>query len=325
MKYFVLNLLILLFPVSLSAQNPATPQPFSTPYAESSESWQIFAPIAESFSLEVPGAISPGFVQSNAPTLPSDGGLVPPIPNPPLTTVDPSKSRSYLTLVNGDYYFMFSDPVAKPSLNRVTYNFAESQAPGIDPNEIYTFIDSFGYYHKILIIKSDDRVYTFQTVSATKDSASAERFFDQLKIKGTRIELKENVAVQNVTAKAPASSVVCKPFTPPSSTESVGNGIANTSESADPPGQTNAIRIISKPRPNYTDYARFYQVTGSVMLRVTFLANKQIGAISVVKSLPFGLTEEAKGAACGMRFEPTMKNGVFYSVTKQVQYNFILY
>ncbi len=88
---------------------------------------------------------------------------------------------------------------------------------------------------------------------------------------------------------------------------------------------TDRLKIISKPRPTYTDAARQNSVQGNVVLRVTFLANGQIGSISVVSGLSYGLTENAVAAARGIRFEPAKKNGVSYSVTKAVSYNFTLY
>jgi hypothetical protein len=42
-------------------------------------------------------------------------------------------------------------------------------------------------------------------------------------------------------------------------------------------------------------------------------------------NLPYGLTEQAMEAARKMRFEPAMKNGIPYSVTKLVEYPFTLY
>ncbi len=100
-------------------------------------------------------------------------------------------------------------------------------------------------------------------------------------------------------------------------------------DNGDPPaikvGPTVALNITSKPRANYTDAARTNQVQGTVTLRVTFLPSGQIGGISPVNGLPYGLTEQAIAAARSIRFEPAKKNGVPYAVTKQVQYNFTLY
>jgi TonB family protein len=113
--------------------------------------------------------------------------------------------------------------------------------------------------------------------------------------------------------------------------DDTGNGSKNNSTQTTVPipknqiGPTTALKIISKPRPNYTDAARQNNVNGTVVLKVTFLASGAIGAISPVKGLPNGLTEQAIAAARQIRFEPARKNGVPYTVTKSVTYNFTIY
>lgn len=92
-----------------------------------------------------------------------------------------------------------------------------------------------------------------------------------------------------------------------------------------PIGPTEGVKILSKPRANYTDAARQNQVQGKVVLRVTFSANGSIGAISVISGLGNGLTEQAIAAARGIRFEPAKRGGVAYSVTKPVEYTFTIY
>lgn len=116
-----------------------------------------------------------------------------------------------------------------------------------------------------------------------------------------------------------------------------GNGRGAGGDDSDPPpaikptptpkpvGPTEGIKILAKPRANYTDAARQNQVQGTVTLRVTFLANGSIGGISPVSGLPNGLTEQAIAAARNIRFEPAKVNGVPQTVTKQVQYSFTLY
>jgi len=91
------------------------------------------------------------------------------------------------------------------------------------------------------------------------------------------------------------------------------------------PSNATGVKIISKPRAIYTDEARVNQVQGKVVLRVTFSANGQIGAISIISGLPDGLTEQAINAARGIKFEPAMRGGVPYSVTKPVEYTFTIY
>ena len=94
---------------------------------------------------------------------------------------------------------------------------------------------------------------------------------------------------------------------------------------AKPVGVTTGLKIISKPRPGYTDAARQNNIQGTVILRVTFLASGQVGSISAVKGLPNGLTEQAIAAARRISFEPAKRDGQGQSVTKQVEYSFSIY
>ncbi len=92
-----------------------------------------------------------------------------------------------------------------------------------------------------------------------------------------------------------------------------------------PAGPPTPINIISKPQPRYTDAARTNNVTGTVTLKVTFMANGQIGSVSPVSGLPYGLTEQAIAAAKSIRFDPPKRGGVPYSVSKTITYNFTIY
>lgn len=85
------------------------------------------------------------------------------------------------------------------------------------------------------------------------------------------------------------------------------------------------LKIISKPRANYTDLARQHNTQGIVALRVIFLADGKIGNISVASGLPNGLTEQAVEAAKLIEFEPKKENGKPQSVTKLIQYTFTIY
>jgi TonB family protein len=87
-------------------------------------------------------------------------------------------------------------------------------------------------------------------------------------------------------------------------------------------GEINPLRILSKPIPQYTEQARKNGISGSVKLRVTFLASGSIGDISPVNSLPDGLTEIAIEAAKGIKFEPATKNGERLTVTRLLEYSF---
>jgi protein TonB len=62
-----------------------------------------------------------------------------------------------------------------------------------------------------------------------------------------------------------------------------------------------------------------------VVLRVQFLENGEIGKITVVKGLPYGLTENAIDAAKRMKFEPAKKDGRAVTVLRPVEFSFSIY
>lgn len=102
---------------------------------------------------------------------------------------------------------------------------------------------------------------------------------------------------------------------------------ADDPEGPAPPvrGVTTGLKILSKPRPGFTDAARQNGTQGEVVLRVTFMANGSIGNVSAVRGLPDGLTEQAIQAARRITFEPAVVNGRPQSVTKQIEYSFYIY
>ncbi len=107
-----------------------------------------------------------------------------------------------------------------------------------------------------------------------------------------------------------------------------GNGTGSGGGDIPPPpptGVSKPWRLISKPRPGYTDAARQANIQGTVILKVVFLASGQVGSISAVKGLPNGLTEQAIAAARGIRFEPALVNGIPRAVSKQIEYTFSIY
>lgn len=88
---------------------------------------------------------------------------------------------------------------------------------------------------------------------------------------------------------------------------------------------TRSMVLKAKPRAGYTDYARHNSVQGTVILRVTFRDYGGIGAISVVKGLPFGLTEQAVAAAQKIVFLPAREGTNPINVIRQVEYSFSIY
>jgi TonB family protein len=92
------------------------------------------------------------------------------------------------------------------------------------------------------------------------------------------------------------------------------------------------LKIITQPTTNYTDEARKNKVEGWVRLRVTFLANGQIGEVIYIKEsskkkklTKYGLVQQAIEAAKIIKFEPARKDGQPITVTKTVEYYFTIY
>ena len=82
------------------------------------------------------------------------------------------------------------------------------------------------------------------------------------------------------------------------------------------------LRILSKPDAGYTDEARRNNISGQVVLRVLFGETGQVNAISVIRGLPFGLTERAIAAARRIEFQPAELDGRQAAYPLIVIYNF---
>jgi TonB family protein len=85
------------------------------------------------------------------------------------------------------------------------------------------------------------------------------------------------------------------------------------------------IKIITKPRPSYTDYARYSGISGNIRLLIGFGEDGKVRDVLVLNSLGYGLDEEAVRAARKIKFEPAKKDGKPIYVVKIVEYGFAIY
>lgn len=97
-----------------------------------------------------------------------------------------------------------------------------------------------------------------------------------------------------------------------------------------PAGITRPVKILSKPRADYTDAARTNNIQGTVQVSVTFLPDGTVGKISDVARnnsnlRKFGLVKSAMDAARKVKFQPAMKNGKPVKEVKILEYTFTLY
>ncbi|CAN5194729.1 hypothetical protein BH20ACI2_BH20ACI2_13220 [soil metagenome] len=133
--------------------------------------------------------------------------------------------------------------------------------------------------------------------------------------------------VPEVETASHGPSYTCKNKFRGSSIESSGSDYGSGSGigSGTPSTDNGSLRILHKPRPQYTDEARANGTEGTVRLRVQFLSNGQIGSVQPLSDLGDGLTEQAIAAARSLRFEPAKRSGTPVSVTRQVEYTFSIY
>ena len=102
----------------------------------------------------------------------------------------------------------------------------------------------------------------------------------------------------------------------------IGPPATTTAPSPTPGVDTKPVRL-SAPNPRYTEKARANGTQGSVVLRVLVNEDGGVNAISVVRGLPDGLTEQAIAAARLTKFKPAMKDGkpVPYWVILEINFN----
>jgi TonB family protein len=88
---------------------------------------------------------------------------------------------------------------------------------------------------------------------------------------------------------------------------------------------TKRALITFKPEPGFTEWARRFNVTGVVRLRAVLHSSGTVQNISVIKTLPHGLTRKALDALKVVRFEPAQKDGRAVSQYAVFEYNFNIY
>jgi TonB family protein len=161
------------------------------------------------------------------------------------------------------------------------------------------------------IYAQNSRIYILALLSSKAKKAMPEHFFNSFKV--------------NQSLSVPT----------PSDTDSLASGgqIVGGGGGQDINGNkiftgrevSQKVRVVSKPEPTYTESARKYSVTGTVVLRAVFSGDGQITNIRILRRLPHGLTDQALDAARKIRFLPAQKDGQPVSMTIQLEYNFNLY
>jgi TonB family protein len=92
-----------------------------------------------------------------------------------------------------------------------------------------------------------------------------------------------------------------------------------------PPPGVMPVKILSKPRPNYTDAARTSNTQGTIRIAVLFRKDGYLGQMILLNRLGKGLDEEALKAARKIAFEPMKVNGQPVSTVRAIEYSFSIY
>ena len=85
-----------------------------------------------------------------------------------------------------------------------------------------------------------------------------------------------------------------------------------------------SVKIIAKPRPEYTTEARERKIEGEVQLEILFAASGDIDVLRVVQGLGYGLDENAIEAARKIRFDPALRDGEPVNLVATVHIRFQL-
>lgn len=81
---------------------------------------------------------------------------------------------------------------------------------------------------------------------------------------------------------------------------------------------------ISGPTPQYTEEARRARIQGTVVVQATIDCEGRVTNVTVLQSLPLGLTESAVDAISQWVFEPATLDGEAVSVFYDLSVNFRL-
>lgn len=280
---------------------------FVSGFAQKAEKWRALAPANEEFTIDVPVELSYSDDES-----------------------EEEPSREYRNRLEDTYYFVFSEgrsetlSAIKSGLDFIRKFDQKGNAVSFGRLEgrKFAFADDEGFYHTAVFMKTKARAYLFHAVSEDRSSSAADRFIGSVKIQEKKLSQLKAPAVPAQTADDEPISIPKRDPTlgPPGAV--FGGGPAPPDPATLP---THNVMIQKKPRASYTDAARTYNIQGTIMLRVTFLADGTIGDVTPVSRIPFGLTNQAIAAARTIKFEPARREGIAYSTMKTIEYGFTIY
>lgn len=98
-----------------------------------------------------------------------------------------------------------------------------------------------------------------------------------------------------------------------------------TSPGTPPPTGVTPLKIISKPRAQYSESARSSNVSGVIRIVALFRPDGKIGHTFILKRIGYGLDENAMRAARSIKFEPKTVDGKPVPAVMTIEYSFSIY
>lgn len=83
--------------------------------------------------------------------------------------------------------------------------------------------------------------------------------------------------------------------------------------------------VISMTEPEYSEAGRMNRISGEIGLKVEFLSTGNIGQVTTMNSLGFGLDQKAANAARKTVFLPAVKDRKFVDYTSEMHMTFSTY
>lgn len=175
--------------------------------------------------------------------------------------------------------------------------------------------------------------YFVVNLAASKDNAAMKRFVETMRLGGSRLFSDPNIQDRTVNGEPVVFDRL------PTSRE-IESALAKKSNGPEPAGNFGKLEkyvpleldklsgdviILRKPRPGYTDDARMRGIQGTIFVNVQFLANGEIGNITVSDRADRGLGTNVIIAVRKIKFIPAQANGKAIDVTRTLQYKFSIY
>jgi len=225
-----------------------------------------------------------------------------------------SKPKKYLeAIMNQDHLEGIETEETPPGFNIKQIEL--TKAPSIRGENIE--ISHFTKY-----IASKTHIYIVTVSNRGKKSEASARFLSSIRLQTNKVEEVDGVGVIDISRLTPVTIQQI------GTTET--DGAAGTAPKPADPGQRpvknpTALIVVTKPRPTFGNLSRRSGFSGGMRLRLTFSGDGRISKIVLLSVLTEDLTKNSFFAAMRVKFIPEEKDGVITTISRSIEYNFMLY